>query len=165
MGAPIMDGREAAEATSLDEPQPSPSKWKTETAHQLDDARQQHERAGTRSVTAERPSVSSSAGAGVILDITVHDADALRFVTRREVVAVTTVATSQEFGAGGIEDTAMCVMQLDDGALAMTHESFAVPHAHPAFELHGSAGSVYMPGVVAQDPAGELLLRKEGRNT
>jgi len=103
-----------------------------------------------------------AAGAGVILDITVHDADTLRYVTGREVEQVTAVSTSQEFGDGDVEDTAFCVMLLDNGAAALTHESFAVPHAYTALEIHGSAGSLYIRDALTQDPDGEVILRRDG---
>ena len=103
-----------------------------------------------------------AAGAGVILDITVHDADTLRFVTGREVASVTAVTTSQEFGGSDVEDTAFCVMVLDNGAAALTHESFAVPHAYTALEIHGTAGSLYIRDALTQDPDGEVVLRRDG---
>src|SRR4029077_17839305 len=99
------------------------------------------------------------AGAGVILDITVHNADTVRFITGREVESVTAVATSSGLGGGTAEDTAMCVLTLEGGALAMTHESFVVPHAGTALEVHGSEASIFASNVLTQDPIGEILMR------
>ncbi|MGN6243751.1 MAG: Gfo/Idh/MocA family protein [Motilibacteraceae bacterium] len=107
----------------------------------------------------------AEAGGGVILDITVHDADTLRFLTGREVTTVTAVTASQAFGGPGIEDTAFCVMTLEDGAVATTHESFAVPHAFTAVEVHGSDASLYLRDVLTQDPVGQLVLRRDGVET
>jgi 1,5-anhydro-D-fructose reductase (1,5-anhydro-D-mannitol-forming) len=101
----------------------------------------------------------AAAGAGVILDITVHNADTVRFITGREVESVTAVATSSGMGGGTAEDTAMCVLSLEGGALAMTHESFVVPHAGTALEVHGSEASIFASNVLTQDPVGEILVR------
>jgi len=103
-----------------------------------------------------------AAGAGVLLDITVHDADTLRFVTGREVHAVSAVTSSQAFGGGDVEDTAYCVLMLDDGSAALTHESFAVPHAYTALEVHGTEASLYIRDALTQDPDGDVVLRRDG---
>jgi 1,5-anhydro-D-fructose reductase (1,5-anhydro-D-mannitol-forming) len=100
------------------------------------------------------------AGAGVILDITVHDADTVRFVTGREVVSVTAVATNQGLAGQGVEDSAICVMGLAGGSVAVTHESFVVPHAGTALEVHGSTGSIVGADVMIQDPTGSITLRR-----
>ncbi|MGN6332956.1 MAG: Gfo/Idh/MocA family protein [Motilibacteraceae bacterium] len=107
----------------------------------------------------------AEAGGGVILDITVHDADTLRFLTGREVETVTAVTASQAFGGPEVEDTAFCVMTLEGGAVATTHESFAVPHAFTAVEVHGSEASLYLRDVLTQDPVGRLVLRRDGVET
>lgn len=106
-----------------------------------------------------------AAGAGVILDITVHDADTLRFVTGLEIISVSAIAASQDLSQDGVEDTAICSLVFHGGAVGMTHESFVVPHAYTALEVHGSAGSLYGLGVLTQDPAGELRLRRDGVET
>ena len=47
------------------------------------------------------------AGGGVILDITVHDADTLRFVLDDEAEEVTALTASQGMGKQGLEDAVM----------------------------------------------------------
>ena len=106
-----------------------------------------------------------AAGAGVILDITVHDADTLRFVTGLEINSVSVVAASQDLSQDGIEDTAICSLVFQGGAVGMTHDSFVVPHAYTALEVHGTSGSLYGLGVMTQDPTGELRLRRDGVET
>ncbi len=106
-----------------------------------------------------------AAGGGVILDIVVHDADTLRFVTGREIISVSAVAERQHLSKDGVEDTAICGLVLDGGAVGMTHESFVVPHAYTALELHGSGGSIYGAGLLTQDPVGEIRLRRDGVET
>ncbi|WP_421740677.1 Gfo/Idh/MocA family protein [Cellulomonas sp.] len=106
-----------------------------------------------------------AAGGGVIFDITVHDADTVRFVTGREVTSVTAVATSVSGDGSGVEDTAVCVMTLDGGAVVITHDSFVVPHAGTALEVHGTEGSILAAGAMVQDPTGSVTLRRGGVDT
>jgi len=104
-----------------------------------------------------------AAGGGVILDITVHDADTLRFITGQEVREVSAMAASLGLGIGGVEDSAVVTMRLDGGALAIAHESFVVPHAGTQLEVHGSTGSILAPGALTQSSAGDVLLLRSGR--
>jgi len=98
-------------------------------------------------------------GAGAILDLTVHDADALRFLLGAEPVEV--VALSQQAGmaSGDIEDGAMTTIRFEDGVLAQLHDAFTVPFARTGIEVHGSAGSIYARDVMTQRPVGEVVLR------
>jgi 1,5-anhydro-D-fructose reductase (1,5-anhydro-D-mannitol-forming) len=101
----------------------------------------------------------SKAGGGVVLDITVHDADVVRFVSGDEIEEVRTLVANGGMAADGIEDTAMTVARLRAGALVTTHESFTVPAAQTSLEVHGSDGSIYATGVLTQDPVGSVVLR------
>ncbi len=101
-------------------------------------------------------------GGGVILDITVHDADTLRFVLGDEVDEVTAMTASHGMGQSGLEDTVMGVMRFRSGMLAQFHDAFTVRHAHTGFEVHGSDGSLYGRDVMTQRPAGAVTLRRNG---
>jgi 1,5-anhydro-D-fructose reductase (1,5-anhydro-D-mannitol-forming) len=103
-----------------------------------------------------------AAGGGVIFDITVHDADTLRFVLGDEVVEVTALAAQQGLAAGDLEDTVMGVMRFRQGALAQHHDAFTIRHARTGFEVHGTEGSLYAEDVMTQDPIGRVVLRREG---
>jgi 1,5-anhydro-D-fructose reductase (1,5-anhydro-D-mannitol-forming) len=100
-----------------------------------------------------------AAGAGVVLDITVHDADTLRFVTGQEVLRVAAMTSRQGLASEGVEDTAMVTMELDSGALAFAHDSFVVPHAGTSLEVHGSEGSLFAADAMTQEVGGEVLIR------
>ncbi|UXY32245.1 Gfo/Idh/MocA family protein [Streptomyces sp. HUAS TT20] len=106
-----------------------------------------------------------TAGGGVVFDITVHDADALRFVLGREVLDVTATAVNQGLAAPGVEDAAMAVLRLEDDVLACAHDAFTVPHAGTALEVHGTDGSVFATDAMTQDPDGEVVLRRGGTST
>src|ERR671933_261525 len=101
-------------------------------------------------------------GGGVILDITVHDADTLRFVLGDEVVEVTALAAQQGLAAGDLEDAVMGVMRFRQGTLAQHHDAFTIRHARTGFEVHGTEGSLYAEDVMTQDPIGRVVLRREG---
>lgn len=104
-----------------------------------------------------------AAGGGVVLDITVHDADALRFVLGREVTEVGgATAVNQGLAAEGMEDAVMTVLRMEDDILACTHDAFTVPHAGTALEVHGTDASLFATDAMTQDPDGDVLLRRRG---
>ena len=105
------------------------------------------------------------AGGGVVLDISVHDADTLRFVLQDEVVEVTALAAQQGLSTSGLEDAVMGVMRFTRGTLVQHHDAFTIRHASTGFELHGTTGSLYAADVMTQDPIGHITLRREGQST
>jgi len=103
-----------------------------------------------------------STGPGVVLDLTVHDTDSLRFLLDDEVESVTAISAQQGLGTGPIEDAVMGVMRFRTGVLAQFHDAFTVRHAPTGIQLHGTEGSIYGDGVIAQKPAGRVTLRRNG---
>jgi 1,5-anhydro-D-fructose reductase (1,5-anhydro-D-mannitol-forming) len=107
----------------------------------------------------------AAAGGGVIPDITVHDADVVRFLTGEDPVEVVAQAVSSGLGQG-VEDSAMSVWTLPSGAMVMSHESFTHPFAGSGLEVHGTEGSIFAAGVMTQGPVGEVVLvTAAGRET
>ncbi len=102
------------------------------------------------------------AGGGVILDITVHDADTLRFALGDEVTEVTAMTANQGMGRAGLEDAVMGVMRFRNGVIAQFHDAFTAPHASTGFEVHGTEGSLYGRDVMTQRPVGTVSMRREG---
>ncbi len=100
------------------------------------------------------------AGAGVVLDITVHDTDTLRFILSDEVASVMACTSSQGLGEHGIDDTVMGVMRFERGTLAQFHDSFVIGHAGTGLEVHGTDASLIARDVMTQQPVGEIFLRK-----
>lgn len=93
----------------------------------------------------------------MIPDITVHDADVVRFLTGEDPVSV--VAQMAASGLGrGVEDSAMSVWMLPSGAMVQSHESFTHPFAGSGLEVHGTEGSVFATGVMTQRPVGRIVL-------
>ncbi|MBA3416085.1 MAG: Gfo/Idh/MocA family oxidoreductase, partial [Chloroflexia bacterium] len=101
-----------------------------------------------------------TAGGGVILDITAHDADTLRFVLDDEVEEVTALIANQGMAVSGVEDAVMGVMRFRGGTLAQFHDAFTVAHAPTGFEVHGTEGSLLARDVMTQQPIGAIVLRR-----
>jgi len=100
-----------------------------------------------------------TAGGGVIVDITCHDADTLRFLLGSEPVEA--VALSQQAGlaTGEVEDGVMAVLRFENGVLAQLHDAFTVKHANTGLEIYGTEGSIIARDVMTQRPVGEVILR------
>lgn len=100
---------------------------------------------------------NASAGGGVILDLTVHNADCVRFLLGEDPVSV--LAHMDATGLGqGVEDSAMSIWTMPSGVMVFSHESFTHPFAANGIELHGTKGSILARGVLSQDPKGEIDL-------
>jgi 1,5-anhydro-D-fructose reductase (1,5-anhydro-D-mannitol-forming) len=99
------------------------------------------------------------AGGGVILDITVHDADTLRFVLDSEPVAVSAMTSRGGMAHEGLEDGVMGVVRFANGALAQFHDAFTTRYATTGFEVHGQEGSLIGRDCMTQAPKGEVALR------
>ena len=100
------------------------------------------------------------AGAGVVMDITVHDADTLRFVLNDEPVAVTAMTQSAGMGEAAIEDGVMGVLRFRSGVLAQFHDAFTTKFARTGFEVHGTDGSLVATDCMSQQPIGTVVLRR-----
>jgi 1,5-anhydro-D-fructose reductase (1,5-anhydro-D-mannitol-forming) len=98
------------------------------------------------------------AGGGVILDITVHDADVLHFALDDDAIEV--VALSEGLAEGHLEDAVMGVIRFRSGLLAQFHDAFTIGHAPTGFEVHGTEGSLFGEEVMTQEPRGRVFLRK-----
>ena len=102
---------------------------------------------------------SKGAGGGVALDITVHDADTLRFVLGDEPVSVTAMTQASGMAAEGLEDGIMGVARFASGVLAQWHDAFTTRHATTGFEVHGTDGSLIATDCMTQQPKGTVVLR------
>jgi 1,5-anhydro-D-fructose reductase (1,5-anhydro-D-mannitol-forming) len=101
------------------------------------------------------------AGAGVILDLTVHSADTIRFLLQDDIVEVTALTASGKLGKGLVEDSVMGVMRMSRGQLVCFHDSFVVGHAGNGVEVHGTTGSLIAHDVLMPEPVGDVSLRRD----
>ena len=99
------------------------------------------------------------AGGGVILDITVHDADTLRFVLGDDPVEAIAAMQNGGMGQAGLEDAVMGVLRFKSGLLAQFHDAFTAKFAGTGFEVHGTEGSLFGRDVMTQKPVGTVTLR------
>ncbi|EJM99640.1 Gfo/Idh/MocA family oxidoreductase [Phyllobacterium sp. YR531] len=99
------------------------------------------------------------AGGGVILDITVHDTDTLRYVLGDDPVEV--IASTQQSGLAkaGLADAVMGVMRFKSGLIAMFHDGFTTKYSDTGFEVHGTEGSLVGRNVMSQKAVGIVTLR------
>jgi 1,5-anhydro-D-fructose reductase (1,5-anhydro-D-mannitol-forming) len=102
------------------------------------------------------------AGGGVILDITVHDADTLRFVLGDEPESVSAMVSRAGMGEAGLEDGVMGVVRFAGGTLAQFHDAFTTRYATTGFEVHGDEGSLVATDCMTQQPKGDVVLRTGG---
>ena len=103
----------------------------------------------------ERP----DAGGGVVLDISVHDVDTLRFLLDDEPLEVSAMTSSGTLGAAGLADGVMGIIRFKGGVLAQIHDAFTVPYAPTGLEVHGTAGSLFARDVMTQRAVGQIELR------
>jgi 1,5-anhydro-D-fructose reductase (1,5-anhydro-D-mannitol-forming) len=106
--------------------------------------------------------MSSTAGGGVVLDITVHDTDLLRFLLGRDVVEVVAMTPPP---LNGVEHAVMGAMRFEDDVLASFHDAFTIPHAGTGLEIHGTLGSIFAREVMTPVPTGEVYLRRGNDST
>src|SRR5208337_1875354 len=99
------------------------------------------------------------AGAGAILDLTVHDADLLRFILDDEPEAATAFAQNGGLAAAGIEDAALSLIRFRSGLLAQLFDGFTTRYAETGVEVHGSEGLLIARDCLSQTPRGTLALR------
>jgi 1,5-anhydro-D-fructose reductase (1,5-anhydro-D-mannitol-forming) len=106
---------------------------------------------------------NAAAGGGVIADITVHDADTVRFHLGEDPIEVVAISATSGLGQG-VEDSVMSVWSMPSGAQIMAHESFTHGYAGTGIEVHGTKGSIIAKGVMTQQPVGNIeLFNENGR--
>ena len=104
---------------------------------------------------------TTGAGGGVILDITVHDADTLHFALDDDAEEVVALSGQQGLAKSGLEDAVMGAIRFRSGLLAQFHDAFTIKHTRTGFEVHGTEGSLIAEDVMTQEPRGQLFLQKD----
>lgn len=96
------------------------------------------------------------------LDITVHDADTLRFVLADEPVEAAAMVQEGGLGVPGVENGAMVTLRFVSGLLAQCYEAFTIGFAPTGLEVHGTEGSLIDRDCTSQRPGGTVVLRHAG---
>lgn len=102
---------------------------------------------------------SPEKGGGVVLDITTHDVDTLRFVLGDNPRCVQCTTQTGVLASGGLADGAMTLIEFESGLVAQTHDAFTTKFASTGLEVHGTDGSLIATNCMTQDPIGEVTLR------
>jgi 1,5-anhydro-D-fructose reductase (1,5-anhydro-D-mannitol-forming) len=102
---------------------------------------------------------SPDRGAGVILDITCHDAAAVNAILGRDALEASAIAVTQGAWTSAVEDAVMTAIRYEGDVMVQTHDAFTVQHAGTGLEVHGSEGSIVATDVMTQDPVGRVVVR------
>jgi len=105
--------------------------------------------------------LNSNDGGGVVLDITVHDADTLAFILDEYPNKVTAISDCNKHG---VESSVMMVWQYESGVLAQIHEGFNTNHAETGIEILGEKGSLVGTKCLTQEACGDLVLNQRDDN-
>jgi 1,5-anhydro-D-fructose reductase (1,5-anhydro-D-mannitol-forming) len=97
------------------------------------------------------------AGAGVILDITVHDADALRYVLGSDPATVTAHALSGRMTPEGIDESVVGLAHFANGVDVTFFESFVSGNARTELAVYGTEATFIGSGIQSMQPEGELV--------
>ena len=108
---------------------------------------------------------SVESGAGVFFDLSVHDADLIRFLFDEGIDSISCLTSNSGSTAEGIEDTTMWVAKLASGRLVQVTESFNTPHARTSVEIHGAEASLIATDVLLQRGQGSIQIFRDGRST
>lgn len=103
-----------------------------------------------------------AAGPGVILDITVHDVDALRFVLGSDPVSVHASTLSGRMTRAGIDESVVGTARFANGVDVTFFESFVSGNAPTEFAVYGTEASYIGTGIQAMQPVGSLVRWQDG---
>jgi 1,5-anhydro-D-fructose reductase (1,5-anhydro-D-mannitol-forming) len=101
-------------------------------------------------------------GAGVLFDLTVHDADLLRFLFDDDLDAIACMTGSTGSTSPDVEDNAMLMVRMKSGLMVQIAESFNTPHAHTKLEIHGTQASLIAEDVLLQKGGGTVCIHTGG---
>lgn len=98
-------------------------------------------------------------GGGALIDLGVHSIDLIEYISGLRTIAVSAFAGTKTFSYRS-DDSASLLLELSNGAYAVSESNFNVPDAAgiAPLEFYGTGGSIIAKGTLAQDDTGEALL-------
>jgi 1,5-anhydro-D-fructose reductase (1,5-anhydro-D-mannitol-forming) len=103
--------------------------------------------------------VAGGSGAGVVLDVTCHDASVINAALGTPASSATAVGVNQgPWPAGGAHDAVMTALTYGQVSV-QTHDAFTIAYRPTRFDVFGTEGAILASDVMRQDPAGEVVLR------
>jgi len=100
-------------------------------------------------------------GGGVALDVTVHDAAAVRAILGRDALSVTAHGANQDNAAGGPFDALMTTSMWDGDVLVSTHDAYNNPHVQTSLHVLGTEGALIGEHCNTGDPVGRVTLWRD----
>ncbi|MCU4315717.1 Gfo/Idh/MocA family oxidoreductase [Acinetobacter bereziniae] len=98
---------------------------------------------------------------GVILDITVHDIDTLRFLLNDEPISVSAMAQTGVLSPNNVPETVMGTIEFAKGALVSFYDSFTAQYFQTSIDIIGSKGNLQASNTLTQHAIGELHLNND----
>jgi 1,5-anhydro-D-fructose reductase (1,5-anhydro-D-mannitol-forming) len=98
-------------------------------------------------------------GGGVILDITCHDAAAVRAILGSDAQEAAALAVRQGPWSAPSEDAVVSALRYEGDVLVQTHDAFTIAFAGTGLQVHGTEGSILATDVMTQEPVGRVVLR------
>lgn len=102
--------------------------------------------------------LSGEEGAGVVFDLSCHDASLMNFVLDRKPLLAAAQAVQQGDWEASSEDASSAVLRYEGDVLASITDAFTLPHAPTFFEVHGDLGSIRATGTLTPRVGGEITL-------
>ncbi|HOJ12029.1 MAG TPA: Gfo/Idh/MocA family oxidoreductase [Clostridiales bacterium] len=99
----------------------------------------------------------STSGGGALMDMGVHCADLIQYITGGKATKVAALTGTKTFNYE-VEDQASVIFEMDNGAYAYVDSNFNIPDAAARcrFEIYGTKGSMLAEGTISQIEGGKL---------
>ncbi|CDO22541.1 oxidoreductase domain-containing protein [Mycolicibacterium mageritense DSM 44476 = CIP 104973] len=106
--------------------------------------------------------LSAAPGAGVVMDLTGHDASVVNPLLGTRALEATAITVRQGRWESAADDAAASVLLYEDDVLVRFHDAFTTPYTPSYLEVHGELGSIHAPEVMTPEPIGSVFLRDSG---
>lgn len=99
----------------------------------------------------------ATSGGGCLMDMGIHCADLLQYISGMKAVEVASMSGTQIFDYE-VEDGGAIIMKMENGAIAYVDSNFNIPDdaAVCKMEIYGTEGSVFAEGTISQVEGGNV---------